>query len=187
MPSTLLRQKVSTVPNGEERRERIVMRSTGLIAIGSSPHFGLRLPGIGLSIQAMFHLTDHHMAYSILDPHSAELRLRAQMGYTQRMLLLYLQHRHAILITQPTLSRWLSQHGIRQLPALPPDDELEFFQNLARLGKSARTYRRNLTQWRGHIQHLRQRNASLGEILRDLGRRGILTSIRSIRRELNAL
>ena len=134
--------------------------------------------------QVVFHLTAHDMAISILDPHVADLLRRVQQGYTQRMLLLYLRHQKYVRLSQPSLSRWLSQHCARPLPPIPPDAEFEHYQTLCRMGKPTRTYRRSLTKWRGHIQHMREQKASLYEILDELKRRGVHTSIRSIRREL---
>lgn len=126
------------------------------------------------------------MATSILDPHAADILRCVMQGYTQRMLLLYLQEQKSVSISQPSLSRWLRRHDTRHLPAVAPDAECKRYQALERLRKPARAYRKKLAAWRGHIQHLRERNASLGEILVDLQRRGVRTSIRSIRRELEA-
>lgn len=123
--------------------------------------------------------------FSIIDPHAADLLFRVRQGYTQRMLLLYLRHEKSVRLSQPTLSRWLSQHSARQLPPHPKNAEFERYQALARQGKPARTYRRNLAKWRGHILHMRQLNASITQILDDLKQRGVHTSVRSIRRELN--
>jgi hypothetical protein len=126
------------------------------------------------------------MTISTLDSHAAEILRRVMQGYTQRMLLLYLQEQKAFSISQPCLSRWLSHHDTRQLPSVAPDAEFKHYKALQQLSKPTRTYCRRLAAWRGHIRHLRERNASLGEILEDLQRRGVLTSIRSIRRELGA-
>lgn len=122
------------------------------------------------------------MLKSALDPYTKDLLLRARQGYTQRMLLLYLQHEKQVRISQPTLSRWLStrQATVDRLP----DDAFLDYQEQAKLGLPQRRYRRALSRWRGHIEHLRRQGHSLGEILADLRSRGVSTSIRSIRREL---
>lgn len=122
---------------------------------------------------------------SALDPHASDLLLRARQGYTQRMLCLYLQHEKRLQITQPTLSRWLAFHDITL--DLNPDDAFRHYQEEAAHGLTQRRYRRTLAQWRGHIEHLRNRGCSLSEIQADLKTRGITSSIRSIRRELGAL
>ncbi|MCY1302514.1 hypothetical protein D9M70_521740 [compost metagenome] len=126
------------------------------------------------------------MTNSILDPHASDILRRVQQGYTQHMLMLYLKDQQSLAISQPSLSRWLRGHDTRHQPAVEPDAEFDHYQALERLRKPARAYRRKLAEWRGLIHHLRERNASLGEILDDLKRRGVHTSIRSIRRELGA-
>lgn len=130
------------------------------------------------------HLTDHHMAKSVLDPHAPDLLLRARQGYSQRMLQLYLQHEKRLKISQPSLSRWLAAHSVTADPQPQLDDDFLRYQSLAQLGLTRRAYRRELARWRGHIEHLRNRGCSLGQILTDLKSRGISTSIRSISREL---
>ncbi|MDH4555598.1 hypothetical protein E8F11_10480 [Pseudomonas sp. BN417] len=125
------------------------------------------------------------MANSILDPHAPEILRRVRQGYTQHMLMLYLQDQKTLSISQPSLSRWLKGHDTRRLLDVEPDAEFDHYQALDRLRKPARAYRRKLAEWRGLIHHLRERNASLGEILDDLKRRGVHTSIRTIRRELD--
>lgn len=125
------------------------------------------------------------MLKSILDPHASDLLPRARRGYTQRMLLLYLLREKKILVSQPTLSRWLSSHNFKI--DLPPDADFLAYQEQAALGLTPRRYPRALSRWRGHIEHLRNRGKSLGEILTDLKSRGVSTSIRSIRRELGEL
>lgn len=123
------------------------------------------------------------MPKSVLDPHAEELLLRAKQGYTQRMLQLYLQHEKRLRISQPSLSRWLATHALKADPP-HPDDDFRRYQSLAALLIQRRAYRRELARWTGHIEHLRNRGHSLGEILTDLKSRGVSTSIRSIRREL---
>lgn len=110
--------------------------------------------------------------------------MRARMGYTQRMLQLYLQHEKQLRISQPSLSRWLATHELTANPTPHLDDDFRRYQSLASLCLNRRTYRRELASWRGHIEHLRNRGCSLGQILTDLRNRGISTSIRSISREL---
>lgn len=124
------------------------------------------------------------MLKSVLDPYSAELLLRARQGYTQRMLRLYLLEEKRLRVSQPSISRWLGSHKITL--NLTPDEEFRRYEQLASLGLTQRKYRRGLARWSGHIEHMRSRGHSLGEIQTDLKRRGVFTSIRSIRRELGA-
>lgn len=124
------------------------------------------------------------MPKSVLDPHAEELLLRAKQGYTQRMLQLYLQHEKRLRISQPTLSRWLATHELSANSTPHLDDDFRRYQSLASLCLNRRTYRRELASWRGHIEHLRRQGCSLSQILTDLRKRGVSTSIRSIRREL---
>lgn len=124
------------------------------------------------------------MPKSVLDPHESDLLLRARKGYSQRMLQLYLQHEKRLRISQPSLSRWLAAHTVTADTAHDLDDEFRHYQSLAQLGLNRRAYRRELARWRGHIEHLRNRGCSLGQILTDLRKRGVSTSIRSISREL---
>lgn len=124
------------------------------------------------------------MPKSILDPHAPDLLLRARQGYSQRMLQLYLQNEKRLRISQPSLSRWLGAHTVAAETSHDLDDEFHHYQSLAQLGLTRRTYRRQLARWQGHIEHLRNGGHSLGDILTDLKSRGVITSIRSIRREL---
>lgn len=133
----------------------------------------------------MFILQTQHMHKSVLDPHAPDLLLRARQGYSQRMLQLYLQHEKRLRISQPSLSRWLAAHSVTaDTTHHDLDDEFRRYQSLAQLGLTRRAYRRELARWRGHIEHLRNRGCSLGQILTDLRNRGVSTSIRSISREL---
>lgn len=124
------------------------------------------------------------MPKSVLEPHAEGLLLRARQGYTQRMLLLWLQHEKRLKVSQPSLSRWLATHTLKADHTPDLDDDFRRYQSLASLCLNRRTYRRELASWRGHIEHLRNRGCSLGQILTDLRNRGISTSIRSISREL---
>lgn len=132
----------------------------------------------------VFILQTTRMTKSVLDAHAEELLLRARQGYTQRMLQLYLQHEKRLSISQPSLSRWLATHALKADPLPHPDDDFRRYQSLASLCLNRRAYRRELARWRGHIEHLRRQGCSLGQILTDLRKRGVSTSIRSIRREL---
>lgn len=132
----------------------------------------------------MFILQTKHMTKSVLDPHAADLLMRARQGYTQRMLQLYLHQEKRLKISQPSLSRWLATQALETGPAPDLDDDFRRYQSLASLRLNRRAYRRELARWRGHIEHLRSRGCSLGQILTDLRNRGVSTSIRSIRREL---
>ena len=132
----------------------------------------------------VFILQTTRMTKSVLDAHAEELLLRARQGYTQRMLQLYLLHEKRLKISQPTISRWLATHTLTASPSPHLDDDFRRYQSLASLCLNRRAYRRELARWRGHIEHLRKRGYSLGEILIDLKSRGVSTSIRSIRREL---
>lgn len=138
-----------------------------------------------ISISVVLILQPDHMTKSLLDPHAADLLLRARQGYTQRMLLLYLQHEKSIRLSQPSLSRWLSGH--RPRTDLPPDDEYQLWKAKAALPIPICRYCRALAKWDGHIKHLRNQGASLGNIQDSLRQRGVTTSIRSIRRALEAL
>lgn len=124
------------------------------------------------------------MPKSILDPHAPDLLLRARQGYSQRMLQLYLQNEKRLRISQPSLSRWLAAHTVTADTSHDLDDDFRRYQSLASLRLNRRAYRRELASWRGHIEHLRRQGCSLGQILTDLRKRGVSTSIRSIRREL---
>nr|WP_031306797.1 hypothetical protein [Pseudomonas chengduensis] len=125
------------------------------------------------------------MTKSALDPHAEELLLRARQGYTQLMLRLYLQHEKSLQITQASLSRWLAAQSFTV--DLPANEELHRYQQLAALGLTPRRYRRTLSRWRGHIEHLRKHGNSLSEIQADLKKHGVSASIRTIRRELGAV
>ncbi|MGA4447129.1 hypothetical protein ACPA0O_07625 [Ectopseudomonas chengduensis] len=125
------------------------------------------------------------MTKSVLDPHAEELLLRARQGYTQLMLRLYLQHEKSLQITQASLSRWLAAQSFTV--DLPANEELHRYQQLAALGLTPRRYRRTLSRWRGHIEHLRKHGNSLSEIQADLKKHGVSASIRTIRRELGAV
>lgn len=129
-------------------------------------------------------LTARLMNKSVLDPHAAELLLRARQGYTQRMLCLYLQEQ-SLQVDRSSLSRWLAAHSFTV--DLPADEELHRYQQLAALGLTPRRYRRTLSRWRGHIEHLRKRGNSLSEIQAELKKHGVSASIRTIRRELGAV
>lgn len=130
-------------------------------------------------------LTARLMTKSVLDPHAEELLLRARQGYTQLMLRLYLQHEKSLQITQASLSRWLAAQSFTV--DLPANEELHRYQQLAALGLTPRRYRRTLSRWRGHIEHLRKHGNSLSEIQADLKKHGVSASIRTIRRELGAV
>lgn len=130
-------------------------------------------------------LTARLMNKSVLDPHATELLLRARQGYTQRMLCLYLQHEKLLRISQPSLSRWLAAQSFKV--DRPADEELHRYQQLAALVLTPRRYRRTLSKWRGHIEHLRKRGNSLSEIQADLKKHGVSASIRTIRRELGTV
>ncbi len=150
---------------------------------GSHAHFGLQITNAVAALH-QFILQARHMLKSVLDPYSAELLLRAHRGYTQRMLRLYLLQEKRLRISQPSISRWLALH--ERTVGLTPDEEFRHYELLASLSLTQRQYRRSLARWRGHIEHLRSRGHSLSEIQTDLKQRGVLTSIRSIRRELGA-
>ena len=133
----------------------------------------------------VFNLTAHVYMPSVLDPFERELLHRQQQGYTQHMLLRYLKHEKHIQIGQGNLSRWLSRHSANQLPRIVPDAEFAHWRRLCNMDKPPRHYERTLTRWRGLILNLRNEGGSLYHILGELKTRGVNTSIRSIRREIN--
>jgi hypothetical protein len=138
-----------------------------------------------ISGSVVFNLTNGTTMPSVLDPHKADLLHRLRQGYTQRMLLLYLHHEKTIQIDQANLSRWLSRQSASRLPRIDPDDEFVHWRALCSMGKPPQTFQRTLTRWRGLIIKLRKQQSSLYLILEELKARGVNTSIRSIRREIN--
>lgn len=132
-----------------------------------------------------FNLQQTHMSKSLLDSYAHALITRARQGYTQRMLCLYLEHECALLISQPSISRWLAGQDFKK--DLSPDDAFVCYKRLASIEQTPRRYRRALSKWRGHIEHLRNKGNSLSQIQADLKQRGVRVSIRTIRRELGAL
>lgn len=123
------------------------------------------------------------MKASLLDPHAADLRSRARQGYTQRMLQLYLRSK-SLRVSQSTISRWLCKHGVNRLPPLPQNEEFAVYQYQTQICLQAYRYRRALSRWSDHIWHMRSRGASLPEIQEYLRRHGVVTSTKSIYREL---
>ncbi|SEC03008.1 hypothetical protein [Pseudomonas anguilliseptica] len=125
------------------------------------------------------------MKKSILDPHTNALLQRARMGYSQRMLQLFLLRERSINVSQPTLSRWFAKHPAVEVD-LPPDAGFQRYREHLELEQSLREHTRLLARWRGHIERKRSQGESLGSIQSDLLSRGVKTSKRSIRRELGA-
>lgn len=125
------------------------------------------------------------MSKSLLDAHAHALLTRARQGYTQRMLCLYLKNECSLIISQPSISRWLAGRDFKK--DLSADEDFIRYERLAGIEQAPRRYRRALSKWRGHIEHLRNSGNSLSQIQSDLKQRGLRVSIRTIRRELGAL
>lgn len=100
---------------------------------------------------------------SILDKHAIELLRRKRQGYTQKMLLLWLNERYELRITQPALSRWLSTHTIVS-ERLSTDAEYLHFEHQSTLTCTHRRYNRCLSKYNGHIESLRAQGLTLEQI-----------------------
>lgn len=124
---------------------------------------------------------------SALDKHAPELRRRKQQGYTQKMLLLWLNERYQLRISQSALSRWLSTHLIVG-KRLPTDAEYLHFQNESTLTRTQHRYSRCLSKYRGHIEHLRGQGLTLKQMQSHLlSRYKLNTSTSTISRLLAGL
>lgn len=124
------------------------------------------------------------MSKSQLDPHHADLLSRARQKYSLRMLQLYLRNNKSLRVSRATISRWLSKNRVTHMPHLPPDDEYHRYQTEARAFLQERRYTRVLSAWGNHIVYMREHGASLPEIQQYLRRQGVITSTKTIYREL---